>query len=210
MKRLLFLHGFLGSPSDWKSVIIAFQKNYEYSFQSAEAADVVIGYSKGGRKGLSLFQSLKAKKLILIASHPGLETQEEIEERRRFEAHWLRILEQESLTRFLELWYSLPLFNTLKEIPKERFSLSKEEIKRDFLDFSLTTQASFWNKIEIPFLYIVGEKDLKYRKIGEKLQSIYPQAEVKVLSDASHAVHLEKPREVAKLIETFIHRSHHA
>jgi 2-succinyl-6-hydroxy-2,4-cyclohexadiene-1-carboxylate synthase len=204
VRSLAFLHGFLGSNSDWLGVIKEFNKDYLCNFSLSKKIDFLIGYSMGGRIAMNYLGEIP---IILIASHPGLETDKQIKERVAFEDYWLSILENETLDSFLLKWYSSVLFSELKTIPKERFLLSKKEIKSSLLKFSLAKQPSFWNtlsKLTLPLLYIVGEKDTKYREIGDRLAYSNPHIQVNVVNGASHAVHLEKPKEVADLIETFI------
>lgn len=203
MKNLVFLHGFLGNDLDWQGVIQSFQNRYHYYFSFFENTDFQIGYSMGGRIAMTNLTT----PTVLIASHPGLETESQIAERIAFEEKWISILENETLELFLIKWYASPLFSGLKTIPKERFQLTKEEIKSTFLKFSLAKQPPFWNtlsELTLPLLYIVGEKDDKYREIGERLKRSNSRIQTAVVSDASHAVHLEKPKEVAELIEKFI------
>ena len=49
----------------------------------------------------------------------------------------------------------------------------------------------------MPATVIVGERDGKFRKLGERMVAELPDAELVVVPTAGHAVHLEAPALVA-------------
>ena len=162
----------------------------------------------GGRIALDQLAKgrVRPSALVLIAAHPGLITEEEKSARRTFENNWLSILDQESVDTFLKKWYAQPLFSKLQCIPPHRFTLTKEEIRHSFLKFSILKQHPLWDFLSncsVPVLYIAGENDTKYRGIAEKLKHMNPHLQTAIVQGASHAVHLEKPLEVAHLLESF-------
>lgn len=197
--KLVFLHGFLGHDSDWDEVIKSLSTHHECQFSPKKTNDVLIGYSMGGR----IAMQIECKKLILIGSHPGLVLDIERQERIRFEDQWLSFLDQNPVEAFLHKWYEQPLFKGLS-IPKIRFSLTKEEIRESFLKHSILKQTPMWDQLPSSFLYIVGVNDQKYSLIAKKLALLYPNAKIAFVEGASHAVHIEKPKIVAHLIEEFI------
>ena len=55
-------------------------------------------------------------------------------------------------------------------------------------------------ELAMPVLLIVGEGDAKFRALGERMAAAIPAAELAVVPDAGHAVHLEAPDAVAAVI----------
>ena len=52
-------------------------------------------------------------------------------------------------------------------------------------------------ELTMPATVVVGERDAKFREIGERLAAALPDAELVVVPGAGHAVHLEAPEAVA-------------
>ncbi len=125
---LLFLHGFLGCKEDWNPVLKHLRGGVaidlplfetdiaEAIFKKVRKAQVVVGYSAGGRIALEM----KARfpdhfgKVIAISAHPGLTDETQKEERRKRDQAWIDCLEKEPFSTFLEKWYDQPLFANLK------------------------------------------------------------------------------------------------
>ncbi|MBI3900623.1 MAG: alpha/beta fold hydrolase [Chlamydiia bacterium] len=218
MKKICFLHGFLGHPLDWEGVIQSLEGAWDPTFSLTpdpiavsklkSSTDLLVGYSMGGRIALDLVAkgAIHTSALVLISAHPGLETEKEKEERRLFENHWLSILHKESVKTFLNKWYAQPLFSKLKKIPSDRFSLTKEKIRCQWDQFNILKQPPLWDflqKTSIPILYIAGESDLKYCHIAKRLKTFNPNIQIAIIPEASHAVHLERPQEIAQCLELF-------
>jgi pimeloyl-ACP methyl ester carboxylesterase len=62
---------------------------------------------------------------------------------------------------------------------------------------------SVWERLgelSMPVTLIAGERDGKFRAIAEEMATAIPDAEVVVVGGAGHAVHLEAPAHVARII----------
>jgi len=51
---------------------------------------------------------------------------------------------------------------------------------------------------------IVGEEDQKFAVIGREMASLLPDATIAPIPEAGHAVHLERPREWAEAVRSFL------
>ena len=192
--RLIFLHGFLGSPQDWEGVI-GYLPEFQcealiYPFQ-IPSNGILIGYSMGGRIALRY-----SHRKIVFSTHPGLTTPEEKAARRFHDQQWLDLLERVSLEEFLKAWYQQPLFRSLKldsALFQRRISQSRETIAQMLIGESLADQ-SF--STDATFVY--GELDTKFAEI-------YQAHAIKAfqLAGVGHACHLENPQLVAEFIQTF-------
>ncbi len=121
-------------------------------------------------------------------------------------------LESEELGTFLDHWLALPLFDTL---PLEAACRSERLLNRPAgLAASLRicgtgSQFPLWHlldRIELPVQVIAGSADKKFTAIGERMAGDLPNGSFRSV-DGGHAVHSERPAEVARLISDFVQRS---
>ena len=169
-------HGFLGSPEDFsflKREDVIFHDLYEMShLPQVSQDDVLIGYSMGARIAMEIahLNKFRIKKLIIINSHPGLETDDEKVNRRSFELTVLEKIRTMSKDEFLSYWNALPLFShdaPLENLSEERYKRSAELFDR----FALSKQNNFLPEIaenKEKVLWIVGLKDEKYLEIASE------------------------------------------
>ncbi len=167
----------------------------------------IVGYSMGGRVALqlaSLYPEAMSS-LALISSSLGIENEHERSCRACLDDGLAEAIETKSWPDFLDRWYRLPLFGTLRHhsvyaslIKRRRedhpgtlaSALRQLSVGRhDYFDTVIRTLSSC--------VYITGELDKKYVAIGSLIQDLNPKARCYVLSEAGHAVFLEKPVEVA-------------
>lgn len=169
-------HGFLGSPDDFsflKREDVILHDLYEMNtFPQVSEDDVLIGYSMGARVAMEIAykNQFKIKKLVIINSHPGLETEEEKVSRRSFELSVLEKLKSMTKNDFLVYWNALPLFahdKPLENVTEDRFQKSANLFDK----FALSRQENFLpaiaeNKDKV--LWIVGLQDEKYLEIASE------------------------------------------
>lgn len=171
----------------------------------------------GGR--LALHHAVRAgssvRGLILESSSPGLETDEAREARRRAdEALADRILEI-GVESFVDEWQALPLFGSQRRLPAElRAAQRSRRVRNDPASLAATLRGlgtgalpSLWHRLEevhAPTLVIVGGLDEKFVDIGRRMVDRLPDARLSVVSDAGHAVHLERPDAWLDLVTGFL------
>lgn len=166
-------HGFLGSPSDFsylKNDNVIFHDLYEMNnYPEVNEDDIMIGYSMGGRVALDIAKNIdfRIKKVILISSHPGLNTDAEKKERKKFEEIVIQNLKTMDKKSFLTWWNSLPLFHSDEPIfpTSERYSKSVELFEK----YRLSNQANHLpdiSKHKDKFLYVAGGDDEKYKALA--------------------------------------------
>ena len=61
-------------------------------------------------------------------------------------------------------------------------------------------------RIAQPVLLVVGDEDRKFREIAADLEERLPDARVRVVDGVGHAVHLEAPEVLARLVSDFLAR----
>jgi len=180
----------------------------------------LIGYSLGGRVALDLFSRYPdlISGIILESCHPGLKSEKEKMLRiKSDEKLFSNISNQnkEDFFKFLNKWYELPLFGNISkqkkftELLKRRMKNDPKKLKSVMSFFGLGNQGYFFPKIyksKTPILYISGDQDKKYTKIGQLLQKDSQFLNHSIIEDASHNTHFEKPLQFENLVMNFLNQ----
>jgi len=175
-----------------------------------------IGYSMGGRLALYLAVTYpdRCQRVVMESASPGLVTDSERQQRRRWDESRALELEQWEFPRFLRMWYRQPLFETLTR-NRDRFVRVLErrrqndpfELARSMRGMGTGVQPSLWSeveKLEVPVLAIAGELDEKYRKTMGDMVRLCKRGQSRVISDAGHNVHCETPESYARVLKEFL------
>lgn len=213
-------HGRSGTPTSESDMGIAATSSALEAVLSQENGGrraAVVGYSLGGRVALALACRHKGSisSLVLEGASPGMSSDDERAKRRRRDDELADEIERRGIEWFVDHWEENPLFASQKELPNHAF----ESQRRDRLSNSAQGLASslraagagrmepLWTEIErltIPVLIVVGEKDAKYLELGEEMSGRIPASTLERVEGAGHCPHLERPREFAALVETFL------
>jgi len=244
---LIFLHGFLGSHKDFNSLIYNL-KDYFFcvaldlpghgeskdnhftdypSFESSlletlsfyqEKTFSIVGYSMGGRLAVQVASKVQPSSLILISSAIEPLTLEEKEKREIWELKQIEALKKDSFSNFLDNWYSLPIFKTLKKNAPLYVEMIQNRSKENPNTLAKVMQVTSPNSLETPtlflshyskpLLYLSGKHDLKYQEQAINIKTRFKQAWTHSEQNASHAVHLEAPKSISNQIKNF-HRYYH-
>lgn len=169
-------HGLLGSPRDFFFLQREGVRIYDLytlkNYPQINEEDCLIGYSLGGRIALEIGDQIqyRCQKLVLINSHPGLESEDQKSERKDFENKVISEMKSKTKDEFLSWWNDLLIFkndrpiNTTEEIFKASLSL--------FEKYRLSNQKNHLHnmkKHKEKILYILGQKDETYVKLSSKL-----------------------------------------
>lgn len=174
----------------------------------------VVGYSMGGRLALhlALHHPESVGKLVLIGATAGLESEDERAARRAADEELATFLEREGLDAFLDRWLKNPLFATLPAgaaALESRRGNTVEGLAASLRLMGTGSQESLWEllpSLSNDVLFIVGERDEKFTAVAHRMAALWGGiARVDVVEGAGHAVHLERPHEVAGRIVTFLH-----
>jgi 2-succinyl-6-hydroxy-2,4-cyclohexadiene-1-carboxylate synthase len=215
-------------PGHGQSSIPGDPKRYSLDRLSSDLAKVlddlqidraaVFGYSMGGRAALrfALNEPTHLSFLILESTTPGID---EASRPQRAAADGLLadMIERDGVAAFVAKWERLPLWNTQARMPDAgRRTLHNQRLANDArgLANSLRGAGSATdpavterlNEIQTPTLILTGELDTKYIEIGRILESGIPNAEMQIIPDAGHAIHLEQPDAVIDAIRGFLRK----
>lgn len=187
-------------------------------FDNLELTTVhLVGYSMGGRVALSfamLFPQYIST-LILESSSPGLRSKDEQRQRVKNDEKLAQQIETDGLEAFVNFWESIPLFVSQRKLGEdlqhsirtERLSQTEKGLTDSLRHMGTGSQPSWWDKLaglNKPVLLIVGELDEKFVKINKEMEKSLSKAELEIVENAGHAIHVEEPKKFGKLLIAFI------
>jgi 2-succinyl-6-hydroxy-2,4-cyclohexadiene-1-carboxylate synthase len=177
----------------------------------------VIGYSLGGRLALALALepdlSGQICALVLISSSPGLKTEAERSPRQAWEKHWAQRFSAEPLEKVFADWYTQPLFGRLTDLQNyldlqmRREKNTGKALAQCMLALGSGAQPLLWSKLSglnLPCLCLCGAEDSRYVALNLEMAGLLPQAEVIVLPNLAHALHLEAPSSTLAALLPFL------
>jgi 2-succinyl-6-hydroxy-2,4-cyclohexadiene-1-carboxylate synthase len=212
-------HGETDSPTSCKRYTAYKQaKDILAIFKSLKLHKVcLIGYSMGGRLALyfTLLYPAYVSKLVLESSSPGLKTLQERKARIIQDRRLADFIHREGLSKFVDYWEEIPLFESQKRLPSNvRGRVKTERLKNDPIGlanslsgFGTGSQPALWGKLKdlkIPVLLIAGELDEKFCRMNREMEKTIESSNLRIVDQAGHTVHLESPEIFAKLIQEFV------
>ena len=174
-----------------------------------------IGYSMGARLALhiALLHPKNVRRLVLVSSSPGLQSPNERLTRVQSDEKLAREIAEIGVATFVEKWLSGPLFAGLTSTPadiQDRLRNSSDGLASSLRLCGTGAQQSLWDRLPeltMPVLLIVGERDQKFLQIGHEMKSrIGMSAELVVIENAGHSLHLEQPGHCQSVIASFLGR----
>lgn len=173
----------------------------------------LLGYSMGGRIALhwALANPGKFRQVILIGASPGLATEVERSERAYADAAVALYLRQQGLTAFYKYWHNQPFFQTLFALPSaqldpilaRRHANDPEGLALSLEHVGTGRLPSVWDRLgELtgPVDLVTGEHDPKFTGIARRMGERIPRARLSVIEGCGHAVHLERPTDLALVL----------
>jgi len=160
---------------------------------------LLVGYSLGGR--VAMYHACQENNaglrgLIVEGGNPGLADCEARKKRQAADRGWAQRFLREPLTDVLTAWYQQPVFSSLTHAQREalialRGHNNPAALARMLEATSAGVQPDLQaclRKLRVPFHYICGERDDKFRRIAESLH-LTPH----LIPAAGHNAHRENP-----------------
>lgn len=171
----------------------------------------IMGYSLGGR--LAWHALLKEPEVwaggIIIAAHPGISDPEMRRSQLARDVEWARRFQAEPWEPLMDEWNQMPVFGGIKPAePRDEQDYSRQKISRMFSGFSKGNQPYFGPQLarseRPPMVYISGEGDEKYTRIGVELSAASSAITHVTIPDACHRVPWENSPAFVESIQYFI------
>ncbi len=205
MKKLFCVSGFLSTPSTWEflnkfNFVVCphspedFIKKKLSEVFTAEGADVLVGYSLGGRLCLRALADGSCRPLaaIIISANPGLTSDDERRRRLATDQEWANDFRTEPWEELLAAWDRQTVFGG-RICRYDRFEkdFDRESLAQILDGFSLGRQPdlrSQLEKLEIPILFIAGEDDGRYSRLAKEMTRINPKFKHWIAPNSGHRV----------------------
>ncbi len=167
------------------------------------------GYSLGGRVALhvALADPERVQRLVLVSCTAGIEDPAERAARRLADRRLADELESGPFEDFIERWRTQPLF---AGEPPEVGRLAREDQRRNrpealaaaLRGIGTGEMEPLWDRLgelRMPVTVLVGERDPKFRALGERMVGLLADAEL-VLAPGGHGLALENPDAVSRVL----------
>jgi 2-succinyl-6-hydroxy-2,4-cyclohexadiene-1-carboxylate synthase len=171
---------------------------------------VLVGYSMGGRLALhlSLARPETIGRLVLIGASPGLADPSERAARRAADEALAGELEHTTIEEFARRWARTPVLagmpdEVAERVHRDRLRNTTSGLAAALRGLGTGALPSVWDRLDeltMPVTLVVGERDGKFGGLAREMAGRIPQAELAVVPDTGHAVHLEAPERVAEII----------
>ncbi|MBI4570486.1 MAG: 2-succinyl-6-hydroxy-2,4-cyclohexadiene-1-carboxylate synthase [Chloroflexi bacterium] len=180
----------------------------------------VLGYSMGGRVALHLALSASGGPerlwaLVLESASPGIEDASEREERRRSDEALAERIEREGLERFVAYWEEQPVFASQSRLPDAvRAELRRQRLGNNPVGLANSLRGlgagrqepvlHQLGELRVPVLLIAGALDQKYCDLARRMAAVLPCAQMEIVPEAGHTVHLEQPEAFDRVVRAFL------
>jgi len=177
----------------------------------------VLGYSMGGRAALhfAIHAPERLSRLILESASPGLEDDAERLVRATSDNALADRILGAGIEAFVAEWERQPLLLPAAHVPvaaraaqhQQRLDNSPLGLANSLRGMGTGQQTPLWSElgqVTQPVLLIVGAHDQRYRQIAERMQALLPRAELAVVPESGHTVHLDRPERFIQLVESAV------
>jgi 2-succinyl-6-hydroxy-2,4-cyclohexadiene-1-carboxylate synthase len=224
-RSLLLVHGFAQTPAMWDDVAASLghvdTRAVEIAVGLGFGATTELlgarygegtwcGYSMGGRLALRLALDLPehVERLVLVSATAGIDDEVERAARRAADERLAARIEAIGTAAFLDEWLAQPMFAGVPRDAagrEDRNRLRGRTLAAWLRDLGTGVMEAMWSQLhelEMPVLVVHGTRDDKYTEIAQRLTNAIPNAR-RVGIDCGHAVPLEAPRELARVLHEF-------
>jgi len=220
MKRVLALHGNLGSPGDWENLGIPgleavdlwdhSEKGFEemarwLARRAGDERPVLAGYSLGGRLALhaiALHPDMWSG-AVIVSAHPGLQSEAERTDRRARDGEWSRWARELPWIEFLRRWDSQGVLGGTAPEGRKALDPFRHSVAAAFENWSLGRQEDLRPALRdcrVPVSWLTGERDRKFTALGEEMASVLPRCRHEVVPGAGHRLLHEVASPVARSV----------
>jgi len=173
----------------------------------------VVGYSLGGRLALrfALDAPERVGGLVVVSASAGIADEQARLERAAADGTLAERIERERIERFAAEWEGQEIFAAERSLAPERRAAVRAErlaqrphgLANSLRGMGQGAGESLWPRLTMiaaPALVVTGALDLRYTAIGARLTASIPGARHAVIAGAGHALHRERPDELARVV----------
>jgi 2-succinyl-6-hydroxy-2,4-cyclohexadiene-1-carboxylate synthase len=175
---------------------------------------ILLGYSMGGRVALYTALASSFRALILESASPGLLDSGERIQRQQSDNALANRIEREGIPAFIDYWQDIPLFASQQNVPSDRRSAQRAQrlhntrigLANSLRGLGTGVQPalhSHLRELSLPVLLIAGALDSKFCAIAYQMADQIPKAQLAIVPNAGHTVHLEQPERFVALLRAF-------
>jgi 2-succinyl-6-hydroxy-2,4-cyclohexadiene-1-carboxylate synthase len=151
----------------------------------------------------------RVDRLVLIGASPGIADPVDRDARRAADERLADEVDRMTIEQFAERWAQTPVLAgqppaVLSAVHADRLRNQPVGLARALRGLGTGALPSLWDRlseIRVPVALVVGERDARFEEIATETARGLPAAEVVVIPDTGHAVHLEAPERMAALID---------
>jgi 2-succinyl-6-hydroxy-2,4-cyclohexadiene-1-carboxylate synthase len=176
----------------------------------APPAFTLVGYSMGGRIALhvALAMPQRITRLVLIGASPGISDPVQRQSRRDADEGLAQEIERGSVEQFAHRWAQTPVLSgqspaVAAVAHADRLRSPPAGLARALRGLGTGVLPSLWERLgelAIPVTLVAGERDAKFRDLAVRMSAAIADAQVTIVPGAGHAVHLERPAQLAAII----------
>jgi 2-succinyl-6-hydroxy-2,4-cyclohexadiene-1-carboxylate synthase len=152
---------------------------------------------------------------VLESASPGIDDAAERARRAASDAGLAGSIERGGVPAFVDAWEQLPLWASQRALPASaRAALRAERLAQRAAGLANSLRGAGagaepsvleqLSALAMPTLVVAGALDAKYVALAHQMAAAIPQAQLAIVPDAGHAVHLERPAELAVLVGRFL------
>jgi len=212
-------HGRSSSPSDaMRYALSRFADDIVRVLDALELERVaLLGYSMGGRAALrvTLAHPDRVAALVLESTSPGIGDPARRSERLAADLALARSIERDGVDAFVAQWEDMPMWASQRRLPDAVLDAQRTQRRAsDAVGLANSLRGAGAGVIEsvmhrlaglhVPALLVVGALDEPYVALGRSMQQAFPDARLTVVPEAGHAVHLERPDDLADAVLEFL------
>jgi 2-succinyl-6-hydroxy-2,4-cyclohexadiene-1-carboxylate synthase len=179
-----------------------------------------LGYSMGARLALAcaVRHPDSVASLVLIGARAGIADEAARQARRRDDELLARRIESGGVEAFVDEWMAMPLIASqqrlgaefVEEQRRSRLANDAHELAASLRGLGPAAQPALFDElagVTVPVLLVAGELDRAFVDAGRDLAGRLPEAEVREIADAGHAVHLEQRDAFVRAAMEFLRRA---
>jgi 2-succinyl-6-hydroxy-2,4-cyclohexadiene-1-carboxylate synthase len=189
----------------------------EVTAQLGIARAAWLGYSMGGRLalGMAVDHPERVSSLILESATAGIQHEKERLQRAEADQELARRIEEVGIEMFVHEWERLPIWDSQRTLSVGVLQFQREirlrnravGLANSLRGMGQGAQPSYWDRldeIDVPVLLMAGALDRKFVGIAGQMGVRIAGAELSVVPDAGHIVHLERPGEFLEVVREFL------